>query len=93
MYISSYISMPPVLFSFMVGYEVFRKDFVSKSLWTRSFALMVISVVLMMLIGVVNRNVTVYSLPMFVGSVICAVWGVYMLLTRPAKLPEPPSLD
>ncbi len=93
MYISSYIDIPMLMFSFMVGYETFRKDYVANSLLSRQFLLMVVSVALGLVVAVVNRNETGLSLPFFVGAIICCVWAVYLLFTRPAKLPQQPNLN
>ena len=32
-------------------------------------------------------------MPMFVASLGCAIWALYLLFTRPAKLPTEPLLD
>jgi len=93
MYISSYITIPMLMFSFMVGYETFRKDHIGNSLLCRQFILMVVSVALGLVVAAVNRNETHLSLGFFVGAAICVVWAVFLLFTRPAKLPQQPNLN
>lgn len=93
MYISSYILVPMLMFSFMVGYETFRKDRLNNSFLCKQFLLMVVSVALGLAVAMVNRNETRFSLPFLVGAAICVVWAVYLLFTRPAKLPQQPNLN
>lgn len=93
MYIPSWIDIPLLLLSFMVGYETFRKDFDGQTIRSKRFMLMAVSIVLGGFIAVINRNETSLSLPMFLASLAVFGWGVHMWVTRPAKLPQQPPAN
>jgi hypothetical protein len=85
--------MPMLIFSFTVGYATYPKDYPHDALVTRQFVLMLISIALGFAVAVVNRNETRFSLAFLGGAAICDVWAVYLLLTRPPQMTQPPNLN
>ena len=93
MYIPSWIDAPILLASYMIVYEIFRKNYGWRSIWNHQFMLMAFCVLWLALTAIVNRNETTLSVPLFIGSVLALAGALYIRWHQPKKLPTEPSLD
>lgn len=93
MYIPTWADVPILILSYLIGYELYRKEPSGQSIHSNRFRLMAISVILSAVISIVNRNETVLSVPFFAVSVLCLGWAVYQYATKPKKPPIEPLLD
>ncbi len=93
MYIPTWVDIPMTIASFMIVYEIYRKNFSVHSLWHKQFVSMTLSIGWGALTAIVNRNETIFSIPLFVGSLLCLAFAVHIWKTKPRKLPSEPALD
>jgi hypothetical protein len=93
MYIPTWFDVPLTILSFLIVYEIYRKNFGVRTIWNRQFISMCASVGWGALTAIANRNETVLSVPFFIGSVLCLAFALYIWKTQPRKLPTEPALD
>ena len=92
MYTPTWIDVPLTICSFMIVYEIYRKNVGVRSVWNPPSLCMGASVICAAVTTIVNRNETVLSVPLFIASMLCLTWGVYVWKTKPRKLPTEPAL-
>ena len=93
MYIPTWVDIPMTIFGFWIVREIYRKNIGIRTIWNRQFMSMFASLAWGAITAIVNRKDTILSVPLFIGSVLCFAFAIYIWKTQPRKLPIEPALD
>ena len=92
MYIPTWVDIPIMLLSFMILYEIVRKEFGFGSITDRRLLLMVYTVMWMVMTAFKNQE-GLWSVVFLAGSLLSLAGAIYLRLSVPPKLPSEPSFD
>ena len=92
MYIPTWVDVPLLIATFMILYEIIRKDSGFQSIKDPRTILTAVSLAWAMFTIFGNRAGP-WSVACLVGSLFCLGGAIYFRLVAPPKLPNEPSID
>ena len=92
-FIPTWVNGVILITSFMIVYEIYRKDFGGHSIFNPRFGLMAGSLGWLCVAAFGNDFFPSLSVVFFVGALACLAGAIYFHRSQPRKLPTEPSTD